>query len=96
MAVAHDEGTGVSLKRNMAKRSVENQESIKWGTQVVKHEGQIFFGRLMKEGSIFTRVFRKRHFVTKKKSAPHHATGGYLGRTYPEGGPKKTSVGGPY
>ena len=40
-------------------------------------------------------MFRKRHFV-KKKCAPHHATGGYLGRSYPEGGPQKTSLGGPY
>ena len=43
-----------------------------------------------------TRVFQKRHFVKKKKCAPHHATGGYLGTSYPEGGPQKTSLGGPY
>ena len=53
-AVVQDEGTGVSLKRSMAKRRVENQESVKWGTQVVKQEGQIFFGRLMREGNMFT------------------------------------------
>ena len=38
----------------MAKNSVDNQGSIKFRTQVVKHERQIFFGRLMKEGSVFT------------------------------------------
>ena len=31
-----------------------------------------------------------------KKRTPHHATGGYLGRSYPEGGPKKSSLGGPF
>ena len=32
----------------------------------------------------------------KQKSAPHHATGGYIERSYLEGGPQKTSLGGPY
>ena len=39
-----------------------------------------------------TRVFQKGH----KKRAPQHATVGYLGRSYPEGGPKKSSLGGPF
>ena len=39
------------------------------------------------------RVFLKGHFV-KKKCSPHHVTGGYLERSYPEGETDQTSLGG--
>ena len=39
------------------------------------------------------RVFLKGHFV-KKKCSPHHVTGGYLERSYPEGEADQTSLGG--
>ena len=43
---------------------------------------------------MFTRVFLKGHFVKKKKCSPHHVTGGYLERSYPEGETDQTSLGG--
>ena len=42
---------------------------------------------------IHCRVFLKGHFV-KKKCSPHHVTGGYLERSYPEGETDQTSLGG--
>ena len=39
------------------------------------------------------RVFLKGHFE-KIKCTPHHITGGYLGRSYPEGEADQTSLGG--
>ena len=41
--------------------------------------------------SCSTSILTYSHIIT-----PHHATGGYLGRSYPEGGPKKSSLGGPF
>ena len=43
---------------------------------------------------IYIRVFLKGHFEKKIKCPPHHITGGYLGRSYPEGEADQTSLGG--
>ena len=43
--------------------------------------------------TMHSRVFLKGHFV-KKKCSPHHVTGGYLERSYPEGEADQTSLGG--
>jgi len=48
-----DEGKGVPCKRIMLKM-LENQESVKWKTQVVKYENEVFFGRLKREDNAFT------------------------------------------
>jgi len=48
-----DEGTGVLCKRVMLKR-LEKEESLKWRTQLVKYEDQIFFARLKREANAFT------------------------------------------
>ena len=42
-----------------------------------------------------TRVFLKRHFEMKKKNPTQYATGGDLGRMYPEGEGDLTSLEGP-
>ena len=34
--------------------------------------------------------------LLKNKCTPHHATGGYLGRSYPEEEAERTSLGGPF
>ena len=41
-----------------------------------------------------TRVFLKRHFEKKIKNPTQYATGGDLGRIYPEGEDDRTSLGG--
>ena len=40
---------------------------------------------------MYIRVFLKGHFVKKKMYTPPHITGGYLERSYPEGGLGQTS-----
>ena len=45
------------------------------------------------KAAVLVRVFLKGHFV-KKKCSPHHVTGGYLERSYPEGEADQTSLGG--
>ena len=45
--------------------------------------------------SVNSRVFLKRRFEKKQKKTTQYATGGDLGRIYPEGEDDQTSLGGP-
>ena len=44
--------------------------------------------------NVFTRVFHKRHFEEEEKIPTQYATGGHLGRIYPEGEVDRTGLGG--
>ena len=58
--------------------------------------GRILFEEILQKNCLLymrARGFLKGHFV-KKKCSPHHVTGGYLERSYPEGETDQTSLGG--